>query len=254
MLPSSALATVDKLYGTAFVRNQDGKIINDAAGKPLKNPVLQFLGNENAKYSWSIYNKFQYKSFSLGVQFDGSVGGVIVDYMHNKTMRGGSNAETAEGALGAARFQDWSNYGKKDYKGSYVGEGVVISNGKSINYDSNTGAVLNYNELQYAPNTNVALVQDYVSKYYDVDEANLMSKTFTKLREVTFGFEFPKTMLQKTFIQKASISIYGRNLLYFYKDKRFKDVDLDQYNYATASTGLQSPTIRSYGLNLNVSF
>ena len=244
----------DKLYGSAFVRTPDGKIINDDAGKPLSSPVLQFLGNENAKYSWSIYNKFQYKSLSLGIQLDGSVGGVIVDYMHNKTMRGGANAETAEGALGDARFKDWSNFGKAGYNGSYVGEGVVVSNGTAINYDSNTGAVLNYNQLQYAPNTQVAFVQDYVSKYYGVDEANLMSKTFTKLREVTLGFEFPKTMLQKTFIQKASISVYGRNLLYFYKDKRFKDVDLDQYNYATASTGLQSPTVRSYGLNLNVSF
>ncbi|MBD1391583.1 SusC/RagA family TonB-linked outer membrane protein [Mucilaginibacter glaciei] len=244
----------DKLYGTAFVRTQDGKIINDAAGKPLVNPVAQFLGNETAKFSWSIYNKFQYKNFSLGVQLDGSVGGVIIDYMHNKTMRGGSNAETAEGALGAARYNDWSNFGKAGYNGSYVGEGVVVSNGTSINYDSNTGAVLNYSALQYQPNTQVAFVQDYVSKYYNVDESNLMSKTFTKLREVTLGFDFPKEMLAKTFIQKASVSIYGRNLLYFYKDKRFKDVDLDQYNYATASTGLQSPTVRSFGLNLNVSF
>ena len=244
----------DKLYGTAFVRTQDGKIINDVAGKPLANPVAQFLGNETAKFSWSIYNKFQYKSFSLGVQLDGSVGGVIIDYMHNKTMRGGANAETAEGALGTARYQDWSNFGKTGYNGTYVGEGVVVSNGTAINYDSNTGAVLNYNALQYAPNTQVAFVQDYVSKYYNVDESNLMSKTFTKLREVTLGYDFPKDMLAKTFISKASVSIYGRNLLYFYGDKRFKDVDLDQYNYATASTGLQSPTVRSFGLNLNLSF
>lgn len=244
----------DKLYGSAFVRNQNGQIINDGAGKPLTNPVLQFLGNETADYSWSFYSKFQYKNFSLGFQFDGSVGGVIIDYMHNKTLRGGSNIETVQGAIGAARYQDWSNLGKLDYNGSYVGEGVVISNGKSINYDSKTGAILNYESLQYVPNSKTALVQDYVSKYYNVDEANLMSKTFSKLREVTVGFEFPRQLLQKTFIQKASVSIYGRNLLYFYKDKRFKDVDLDQYNYATASTGLQSPTVRSYGLNLNVSF
>jgi TonB-linked SusC/RagA family outer membrane protein len=244
----------DKLYGSAFVRTPDGKIINDAAGKPLINPVLQYLGNENAKYAWSVYNKVQYKSFSLGFQFDGSVGGVIVDYMHNKTMRGGANAETAEGALGAARYQDWANYGKTGYAGSYVGEGVQISNGGVINFDSKTGAVLNYGDLQYSPNGKKALVQDYVSKYYNADEANLMSKTFSKLREVTLGFDFPKQLLAKTFIQKASVSVYGRNLLYFYKDKRFKDVDLDQYNYATSSTGLQSPTVRSYGLNLNVSF
>lgn len=244
----------DIIYGSAFVRTPDGQIINDAAGKPLSNPIAQVLGNGNAKYAWSVYNKVQYKNFSMGFQFDGSVGGVIVDYMHNKTMRGGANIETAEGALGAARYQDWSNYGKAGYAGSYVGEGVQISNGGVINYDSNTGAVLNYNDLKYSPNTKKAFVQDYVSKYYNVDEANLMSKTFSKLREVTLGFDFPKQLLAKSFIQKASISVYGRNLLYFYKDKRFKDVDLDQYNYSSGSTGLQSPTVRSYGLNLNVSF
>lgn len=97
-------------------------------------------------------------------------------------------------------------------------------------------------------------MQDYVSKYYNVDESNLMSKTFSKLREVTLGYDFPKAWLDKSFIRKASVSVYGRNLLYFYGDKRFKDVDLDQYNYATSTTVLQSPTVRSYGVNLNVSF
>jgi hypothetical protein len=81
-----------------------------------------------------------------------------------------------------------------------------------------------------------------------------MSKTFSKLREVTLGYDFPKAWLDKSFIRKASLSVYGRNLLYFYKDKRFKDVDLDQYNTATATTVFQSPTVRSYGVNLNVSF
>ncbi|NCD71018.1 SusC/RagA family TonB-linked outer membrane protein [Mucilaginibacter agri] len=244
----------DKLYGTAFVRTPQGQIINDAAGKPLINPVAQYLGNENAKYAWSTYNKLQYKNVSLGFQFDGSVGGVIIDYMHNKTMRGGANIETAEGALGDARYQDWKNFGVATYNGTYVGPGVIVSNGAAINYDSKTGAVLNYNALQYAPNTKTAFVQDYVSKYYNADEANLMSKTFSKLREVTIGYDFPKQWLDKTFIKRAGVSVYGRNLLYFYKDQRFKDVDLDQYNMAVSSTGLQSPTVRSYGFNLNVSF
>ncbi|WDF56687.1 SusC/RagA family TonB-linked outer membrane protein [Mucilaginibacter sp. KACC 22063] len=244
----------DKLYGSAFVRSPGGQIINDAAGKPLINPVAQYLGNENAKYNWSVYNKVRYKNVNLGFQFDGSVGGKIVDYMHNKTMRGGSNIETAEGALGAARYQDWSNYGKTGYNGTYVGPGVVITNGANITYNSQTGAVSYDKTPTFAPNKQTAFVQDYVSKYYNADEANLMSKTFSKLREVTLGYDFPTQWLQKTFIRKASVSIYGRNLLYFYKDQRFKDVDLDQYNYATASTSLQSPTVRSYGFNLNVSF
>lgn len=245
----------DKFYGTKFVRTPTGQIINGSNGEPLVNPVPQYLGHLNADYTWSVYNHVHYKSIGLGFQFDGSVGGVTADYVHNKTVRGGSNALTAEGALGDARYKDWQNFGKAGYNGSYVGQGVQISNGVAPNYDSKTGAVLNYGALQYAPNTSTAFVQEYASEYYNVTEANLMSKTYAKLREVTIDFTFPKAWLQHTFISKASASIYGRNLLYFYKNPEFKDVDLDQYaNTATSLTGLQSPSVRSYGLNLKLSF
>ncbi len=246
---------VDKFYGSAFVRTPDGKIINGTNGEPLVNPVPQYLGHLDPDFTWSFYNNVKYKNLSLGFQFDGSVGGVTEDYVFNKTMRGGSNALTAEGALGAARYQDWLNYGKAGYNGSYVGQGVTIANGVAPNFDSKTGAVLNYGALQYAPNTQTAFVQEYVSEYYNVAEANLMSKTYAKLREVTLSYDFPKRWLQKSFITRASASIYGRNLLYFYKDPKFKDVDLDQYaNTRTTLTGLQSPSVRSYGLNLKLSF
>ncbi|WP_246001713.1 carboxypeptidase-like regulatory domain-containing protein [Mucilaginibacter gracilis] len=163
---------IDDLYGTDFVRSPTGAIIFDAAGKPIT-PTrhAQLLGHAGADFSWSLINKFHYKSLSLGFQFDGSVGGVIADYMFNKTVRGGRNIITAEGALGNARYQDWKNYipngiagANPSYKGSYVGQGVVISNGVTPTFDPNTGAVTNYSALQFATNTTPALVQDYVSK------------------------------------------------------------------------------------------
>lgn len=245
---------VDDFYGSAFVRTAAGQIVNSSNGEPLVNPVNQLLGHLGADYQWSIYNQVSYKQFSMGFQFDGSVGGVMVDYMHKKTMVGGANLETAQGALGAARYQDWANFGKAGYAGSYVGPGVVISNGVAPNYDSKTGAILNYGALQFAPNSQTAFVQEYVSQYYNTDQSNLMSKTYAKLREVTFSYNFPARMLEKSFIKKASISVYGRNLLYFYKDPRFKDIDLDQYNSPVASSVLQSPTVRSYGLNFKLTF
>ena len=248
----------DKLYSSAFARTQDGQVINDASGKPIRTNVARYLGNLVGDYNWSIYNKFNYKGFSLGFQFDGNVGGVTVDYMHIKTMQGGRNLETAEGALGAARYKDWQAYPANNispdptYKGSYTGEGVVVSNNTAINFDNN-GNITNYKDLQFAPNKQVALVQDYVSKYYGTDEANLMSKTFSKLREVTVGYDVPAKYLGRH-ISKVTVSLVGRNLLYFYKDKRFKDVDLDQYPQGLSLTGLQSPTVRRYGFNLNFTF
>lgn len=245
---------VDALYTSAFVKTQDGQVINDASGRPLSNPVPQFLGYLNADFQWSIYNKFSYKNFSLGFQFDGSVGGVTTDDMHGRTMRGGRNIETVQGAFGVARLEDDKNAGNSDYKGVYVGEGVVVSNGVAINYDSETGEILNYDALRFATNTQTSTVQAYSSRYYGIAEGNLMSKTYAKLREVTIGYNIPKSVLGNSFIQNISISLIGRNLIYFYKDERFKDVDLDQYNYSTGSTGLQTPTMRRFGLNLNVTF
>jgi hypothetical protein len=81
-----------------------------------------------------------------------------------------------------------------------------------------------------------------------------MSKTYAKLREVTLSYELPKQWLGRSFISRATVSLVGRNLIYFYKDPRFKDVDLDQYNYATSGTALQSPTTRRYGFNINLVF
>jgi hypothetical protein len=245
---------VDKFYTSAFIKTNEGQIVNDAAGKPLINPVPQFLGNLNADYQWSIFNKLSWKGVTVGFQFDGSVGGVTTDYMHRQTMRGGRNIETVQGALGAARYTDYQNATNPDFSGTYIGEGVVVSNGVPINFDSQTGEIINYGDLQFAPNAQVTRVQDYISKYYSVNEANLMSKTFAKLREVTIGYNLPEKWLSGTFINRLSLSLVGRNLLYFYADERFKDVDLDQYNYSTGGTLLQSPTTRRYGFNVNIVF
>jgi TonB-linked SusC/RagA family outer membrane protein len=245
---------VDKFYTSAFVKTTDGKIVYDDSGYPLSNPVNQALGYLNADYSWSIYNKISWKNLSLGFQFDGNVGGITSDYMHLKTMRGGRNIETVSGKLGEARKLDNDHAGDGSYAGTYVGDGVVVSNGTPINFDAQTGAILNYKDLQFAPNTSPKQVQPFVSAYYNVDESNLMSKTYAKLREVTISYNIPAKLLAKTFISKITVSAVARNLIYFYKDSRFKDVDLDQYNYGLNGTGLQSPTTRRYGFNLNVVF
>lgn len=236
---------VDKIYGTKFVRAADGQIINGSDGRPIVNPTQQFLGNASADWVWGINNNFSYKGISLSFQFDGRVGGSMIDYIQQQTFRGGRNILTTEGAMGEARYQD--------YKGvkSYQGQGVVVSNNVAIQYDNN-GNVTNYDKLQYAPNNTKAFLQDYISVYYKTNEANVISKTFAKLREVTIGYALPQTLLKGTFIRAASISFVGRNLLYFAKNK---DVDLDQYPGADqGSSTLQTPTTKRYGFNLNVSF
>lgn len=233
---------LDKFFGSAFVRTPDGQIINDASGRPITSPVAQFLGYINPKFVFGINNKFSYKNINFSFQFDGRIGGVISNYIQRQTYRGGRHIGITEGAMGIAREQDY--LGVK----AYLGEGVVVSNNVPIQFDAN-GKVTNYGELKYTANTTKQFVQDYVSRFYNTDEGNLMNRSFGMLREVVIGYSLPEKWLGKG-IRNASVSLVGRNLLYFAEKK---DIDLNQY-INDGGSGLQTPSTRRYGINLNFTF
>jgi hypothetical protein len=58
--------------------------------------------------------------------------------------------------------------------------------------------------------------------------------------------------LQRTPFKAASFSLVGRNLFYFAKRK---DIDWDSFiGTYTAAQDLRSPTLRRYGVNINLTF
>lgn len=234
----------DKIYGSAFVRTPDGQIINTAGGIPerLTGTQSQYLGNANPDFVFGLNNKFTYKNVSLSILFDGRIGGKIINYTQQQTYRGGRHIGTTQGIFAAARPQD--ALGVK----AFVGQGVVVSNGVAIKYDAN-GKVTNFSELQFAPNTVKTYVQDYVGRYFNTNEGNLMDRSFGMLKEVVLGVKLPTKWFGKA-VSGANVSFVGRNLLYFAEKK---DIDLSQY-ITDGVSGSQTPSVRSYGVNLNFTF
>jgi Fe-S cluster biosynthesis and repair protein YggX len=203
---------------------------------------------------WGLFNNVKYKNFNLAFQFDGRVGGKIVNQIQRQTYRGGRNIETVENNLkdanglgmGDARYQDY--LGNK----SWVGEGVQITSG-TPKYDDN-GALLNESELTFADNSTKTYLQDYVSRYYGQYESNIMDKSYFKLREISLTYNVPTSLMGKTF-KGASISLIARNVLYFAMDENnHNDLDLDQFPGMTGYSALQTPTSRRYGVNINLVF
>ena len=234
----------DKIYGSAFVRTPEGQIINTAGGIPerLTGTQSQYLGNANPDFVFGFNNKFIYKNVSLSFLFDGRIGGKIINYTQQQAYRGGRHIGTTQGIFAAARPQD--ALGVK----AFVGQGVVVSNGVAIKYDAD-GKVTNFSELKFAPNAVKTYVQDYVGRYYNTNEGNLMNRSFGMLKEVVFGVKLPTKWFGKS-ISGANVSFVGRNLLYF---AEAKDTDMSQY-ITDGATGVQTPSVRSYGVNLNFTF
>jgi TonB-linked SusC/RagA family outer membrane protein len=259
---------IDLVYSDGFVRTPQGQMVIDATSglytriSDLGSSAKLVYGHSDPDWQWGIVNTVSYKTFSIRFQFDGMVGGVMEDYIRKKTLQGGRHIESAEGALGAARPMDEANIA------AYTGEGVNLSGPNGIALDPITGQITNMKELTVTQNTTKSQVQPFVTREASIADLDIVKKTYAKLREVTITYNVPQKFLgNNKVIRSASISLVGRNLLYFFPEK-FKDVDVDQYSQATYSvqangqytsspsylTGLQTPTTRSYGFNLNLTF
>ncbi|MBB6500910.1 SusC/RagA family TonB-linked outer membrane protein [Pedobacter cryoconitis] len=256
---------LDGIYGRAYVRAPDGQIIHDASGLPLAQQAgvnnNQLLGYANPDFVFGFNNKFSYKNFSFSFQFDGRIGGKIFDYVYAQMLNAGTAADLVQGQYGDARLKEWqsTNGGTVNATGAMVGNGVVITSG-TPHYTN--GKIDNYDQLTFAQNGKAVTLRNYIQNgvYGLFDEPFMVSRSYVKLREVVIGYNLPKKFLAKSFIRSASISLIGRNLLYFAKRK---DIDLDQYasgfNLSSKSLGgkqsdLQSSTARRFGVNLSIGF
>jgi TonB-linked SusC/RagA family outer membrane protein len=243
---------VDLVYGNGFVRTPDGKMVIDPVSgvylrfSDLGSSAKKIYGHSDPDWQWGIVNVLSYKNFSMRFQFDGMVGGVMEDYVRKKTLQGGRHIESATGAFGEARPFDEANIA------AYTGEGVNLT-GAPIVLDPITGAITNMKELTETQNTTKSQVQPFVTRIASIPDLDVIKKTYGKLRELTITYNLPENLFgNKSVIQKASVSFVGRNLLYFFPNQ-YKDLDVDQYSQASGS-GLQTPTTRSYGINLNLTF
>jgi TonB-linked SusC/RagA family outer membrane protein len=262
----------DLVVDNAFIRTPSGQLVIDPnSGEYVTysqngSPAQKVFGHSDPDWQWGLINTISYKSLSLRFQFDGLVGGVMEDYVRVKTLQGGRHIEAATGAIGAARPSDEANVA------AYTGQGVNLINAvnpsEGIELDPINGNITNMKDLTVQQNTSKSLVQPFVYQAASIADLNYIKKTYVKLREVALTYRIPERVFGKrSLISNASVSLVGRNLLYFFPN-RYKDLDVDQYSQAaygtnsdgsytsspSPSSGLQTPTTRSFGFNLNLSF
>ena len=85
---------------------------------------------------------------------------------------------------------------------------------------------------------------------------SVFDNSYVKLRELTIGYQFPEKMISKLGLGRLSVSVFGRNLFYFYKALKNYDaessVGTSWANQATV--GSSTTATRSFGVSLRASF
>jgi TonB-linked SusC/RagA family outer membrane protein len=226
---------MDKIFTSVYQKNNQGQIIYGSNGFPLDDTFSRYVGDQDPDWTYGIENTFNYKNLSLRFLVDGRIGGMMYSTTNQKMWWGGTN----KGTLNQYRVD--ANNGLS----TFIGDGVVVTGGQAT-YDANGNVVTD--TRAFAPNTKAVNYIDYMTNTSNgaYNNYNYFSQTFLKLRETTLSYQVPAKFLEKSVIKGINVSVVGRNLLLFSK---MPNVDPDP-----ATDNLQTPSTRSYGLNLNLKF
>ncbi len=207
-----------EIYGRMYRRDDNGNIIVGADGVPLYDDDKR-VGNVQADWTGSLSSTIDYKGFSLGLVFDIKQGGDIV-----------SVTESIAAAVGNAKITE----DRKDFVFAGVTE-TGAANTKSITTEQFYSAV---------------------GGRYGVAEEFVYDASYVKLRELSLGYNIPKSFLTKSGITSAKLSIVGRNLFYLQNNlpgttpEGGNDRSLSSKAYDLAS----QPLTRTVGFNLSIKF
>ena len=111
------------------------------------------------------------------------------------------------------------------------------------------GGVMIDGELYDAQRYYTTIGVNRLTAYY------LYDATQIKLQEMTLGYSLPKSLLKGSFINNASLSLVGRNLLTIYRSAPY-DTDMTggTGTYSAGSDNFMPPSVRTLGFNIKVGF
>ena len=110
----------------------------------------------------------------------------------------------------------------------------------------------------YTPHTKIVTLAAYYKEYYRIGnvETTSFKNSELKRRELRLDYTLPKKGVAKTFIESATVGLYGRNLLCITNYPMFdpETASLDGNSFVTGVEVGTLPTARSYGLNVKIGF
>ena len=240
------------LFGTVYLRDNNGNIVVGANGLPKADPVNQVLGHYTPDWLGGITNTFTYKQLDLSFLIDANVGGKIFSGTNRTGNYTGVLAQTLAG-------RDAANGGLNYYYpgNNTAGTKVLLTGsaapGGEVVYDD--GMIFKGVLANGSANGQVISAQEYYKASYNVSEAYVYSSTFVKFREIKLAYNFKRKLIKKIGLEGLSVSATGRNLFFIYK--AVPNIDPETAFSTGNAQGLESlalPTTRNYSFNINLKF
>ena len=232
-----------QLYGTAYDRAPDGRIVVDAGGRPLPTTAPQVIGNFSPDWRGGWQNEFSYKGARLNFLFDTKQGGDIYSVTHTFGRYAGVLEETAAGRCTPASLINAANPAPTGYPLCTAETGIVVQGVRRVVTGGDT---------TYVENTTPTNSQSYWARLYAINESNLVDGSFVKLRELTLAYDLPASLIDRAGISGLQLALSGRNLFLWTENPHIDpESAFDNSNVQGFEYG-QMPSVRSFGFNVTV--
>jgi len=233
--------TFGVIKGYSYNRNDNGDVVVGSNGLPTPGDAPEIIGNVMPDWIGGINNSFSWRNFNASFLIDMRMGGDIFSVTDWFGAQSGVSEETAQMA---------SRKGAEGYNIREVGVVVgqdVLKDETVVKADGSTNDI-------------VVSAQDYYERYWGIEKTGIIDGSFVKLREVTFGYTLPSSLLDRVgFIKSANISFVGRNMAILWTHKS-NDIGIDpETALGTTESGMgieqyQLPATRNLGFKLSVTF
>jgi TonB-linked SusC/RagA family outer membrane protein len=222
------------ITGREQATDPNGNLVFDSQGRAVADPDFVVIGYGVAPWSGGINNAFNFKNFNMEFLIDFRAGGDIFSGTNLRMTQNGSTKQSVQGREGEEPLH--------------------------ITGVTNTGT----SEAPVWTPVDRDLTPLEAQRYWGqlgdqsngVSSAWMYSGDFWKLRQVVFGYTFPRKMLGNSPFQRINLAFVARNLWVI--SKQIDNVDPESaYSAAANAQGLEYfalPATRSYGFNLSIGF
>ena len=226
------------IFGSTAARDDNGNLlINPATGRLILG-ASKVIGNPNPQFIMGFIDQFTYKNITLNMLVDFRKGGDLY-------------STTLQQELGRGVTLDTQDRDRlvimKGVQGNPITK-LPIRDANSNTIPNSTA--ISVNDLYFGAGS--AAIGAY-------DEQSIYDATTVRLREITLGYDLPKTLLTKTPFGLVNVSVSGRNL-YWYSPNLPKHSNFDPETSTFGASNQQgfeytnAPTTSRYGVNLRVTF
>jgi len=231
------------LRGEKVDRDDKGNVlINPATGGMIIALEEGMVGDPNPDFKLGLSTGFRFKGLFMNALFDWTQGGDIYSVTLSSLLGRGVTMDT------------WDREKSAVIPGVYGDPNThepILVNGQTVPNQTR----ITVNDLYFSPNATTGAT----FAINTATEMNIYDATVYRLREVTLGYDIPKSVYNKLGVKGATISFSGRNLWHLAPNvPKYSNFDPEVSSFGSSSTqGIElsaAPTTRRFGVNLSVNF